>query len=135
MIVTDCNISDLVPALPVLPDMTARFSENSLLIAVNLLTEKCVRELGRTPNAIRIYVAPFCAFIAESVLKYPQGLQTLHLIHDGVLGEIAICENMPGDEPNLPWAIKADSSVENLLITSNGTTAPPPFKPEILYNR
>lgn len=135
MIVTDCNISDLVPALPVLPDMTGRFSENSLLIAVNSLTEKCVREQGRTPNAIRIYVAPFCAFIAESVLKYPQGLQTLHLIHEGVLGEIAVCRNLPGDAQNLPWAIEADFAVGNLLVTSNGTTLPSPFKPEILYNR
>ena len=133
IIISDlCNIGNVAPASP---DFTGSFSEGALLIAVNLLTQRCIRECGSTPDTICIYVAPALAFVAESALRYPQALQTLNLIDSGVLGEIVVCRDIPGDAPNSPWAVESDPATGSLLVTSSGTTSPVLFEPEILYKR
>ena len=117
------------------PDIGMRFTESSLLIAINFLVERHVQKFECVPQKFVLYISPLYSFIAKAVLNKPQFLQTLDHIDSGVLSnEIVVCSNIESSGSNASWALVALPG--NEIIVSAGTT--PPYaapESEVKYNR
>ena len=113
------------------PCMTERLAENSLLMAVNKLTNYCVIDRGQYPEAFDLYVSPYLTRSAESILRYPQTLQLLNLLERGLFCDIYACHNVSDTAPNLRWGLR-DRATE-ITVVSSGTTPPSEIKREIMY--
>lgn len=123
-------------AIPTSTNISIRFSENSLLIAINTLIDKTIRAHGENIKKINIFVCPFLAHMIETVINYPETLQMRDLIDRDMINELCVCLDLTSGTPDserLEWAISGEPFCE--YIFSSGSTVNPTFEPQIRYIR
>jgi len=111
---------------------TYRFTEGSLLIAINYVIKQHIEKYKSAPETIEIYVPPFLAYIADAVINYPESLQLLNLIKGCVVGVVSVCLDMHSSGPSAPWAVGACGGYP--VVLSTGVSQGVQFPPQITYS-
>ena len=112
--------------------MVDRFTEGSFLIAINYVIKQHIEEHKSTPETIEVYVPPLLAYIADTVMNYPESLQLLNLIKGGMVGVVHVCLDMHSSGPSAPWAVGACGGYPVFLST--GVCPGVQFPPQIIYS-